>query len=342
MIEYPNKYERNEKSDRQRPRRNLVPNNDKKSHSKGVFLTGIQLLICVVVILSAVLIKQFGGEFYTNIQPTVVSAINKSLDSEDVTQVFKNIGDQLPDAAEIFKNDSTVSSSENISSGDSTSATSSQITSSDTTSQSSETTSDINAQTSSSSTYIEMPQADSQASAVAASQNNKTSLEMKYLSLSGSFEKPTISKVSSDKSDFKSDSKISFSPIKLSQLPIKPVIGEITSAYGYRSNPVTGVYSFHSGLDIEADEGEPIRASFGGKVETVADNATYGHYIILDHSNGIKTMYAHCSEVVSKEGEVVKAGDTIAKVGSSGLTTGSHLHFELRINDVSYNPQWVV
>ncbi len=123
-----------------------------------------------------------------------------------------------------------------------------------------------------------------------------------------------------------------------------PVRGTISSEYSFRKNPFWGVYEdepeyeFHSGLDIAADEGVPILCYLDGVVEKTALSASYGYYVCVDHGNGLKTLYAHASEILCEEGDEVKKGDIIAKVGSTGRATGSHLHFEVTKDGCTVNP----
>lgn len=135
----------------------------------------------------------------------------------------------------------------------------------------------------------------------------------------------------------------SFSPFYLSIPIFKPVVSDrTTSAFGYRINPVTDEYGFHSGLDIAASEGSDIYAAFDGIVEKAEYSAARGNFIFLNSDGGVKTVYCHCSELLVVEGQSVKAGEVIAKVGSTGQATGPHLHFEIRIKGIYYNPAWVL
>lgn len=107
-----------------------------------------------------------------------------------------------------------------------------------------------------------------------------------------------------------------------------PVEGERTSAFGMRTHPISGKESFHYGLDIGAPAGTPIAAFADGTVRETG-TSTYGNYIAVDHADGIATLYAHCTEVLAKQGDDVKGGDTIATVGATGNATGNHLHIEI-------------
>ena len=118
---------------------------------------------------------------------------------------------------------------------------------------------------------------------------------------------------------------------------IAPVSGTITSRYGVSSKIRS---SDHTGLDIAAPKGTPIKAAAAGKV-TYAGNAGdgYGNYVVISHGNGVQTVYAHCSKLLVSKGQQVSQGEVIAKVGSTGNSTGNHLHLEVRKNGIAYNPQ---
>ena len=115
-----------------------------------------------------------------------------------------------------------------------------------------------------------------------------------------------------------------------------PVAGTITSQFGHRVDPITGEVSSHTGTDIACDEGTPILAAADGTV-TVANGldswgGSYGYYIQIDHGGGIETLYAHCSSICVTPGQQVQAGQVIGYVGHTGRATGSHLHWEVRVN----------
>ncbi len=118
--------------------------------------------------------------------------------------------------------------------------------------------------------------------------------------------------------------------------------GKLTSGFGFREGPTTGEMEFHLGVDIAAEAGNPIGALYFGMVTDIGESPSYGKYVKLYHGNGLETLYAHCSEITVKKGIMVEAGGTIAKVGSSGNSTGSHLHLEVRKDGICYNPATVV
>ncbi len=117
-----------------------------------------------------------------------------------------------------------------------------------------------------------------------------------------------------------------------------PVNGEITSGYGMRWHPILGGYRKHNGIDIGADFGESVRASQSGTVILAQWFDGYGKTVILDHGGGVSTLYAHLSSILVSEGDFVSVGEDIAKVGSTGYSTGPHLHFEIRVQGVPQNP----
>ncbi len=117
---------------------------------------------------------------------------------------------------------------------------------------------------------------------------------------------------------------------------IRPVSGIITSRFG----SYEGIRSFgHRGLDIAAPTGTSIKAAAGGTVTVAGWNNSYGYMIKISHGNGVETVYGHCSKLLVSKGQTVTQGQVIAKVGSTGDSTGSHLHLEVRANGILYNPQ---
>lgn len=117
-----------------------------------------------------------------------------------------------------------------------------------------------------------------------------------------------------------------------------PVVGKISSPYGWRKDPITRDKDIHTGLDIRAPRGRSIVASQGGRVVHSGWMGGYGKTIVIQHSNGLTTLYAHCSSLLVKKGVNVSKGQQIALVGSTGRSTGNHLHFEIRKNRDSLNP----
>ncbi len=117
-----------------------------------------------------------------------------------------------------------------------------------------------------------------------------------------------------------------------------PVDGPIGSRFGFRSDPFTGFTALHTGLDFPAPAGTPIRAATGGVVASTDWHAEYGNLLVIDHGNGLTTRYAHASRILVKPGDLVRRGQTVAEVGSTGRSTGPHLHFEVMVDGVPQNP----
>ena len=119
---------------------------------------------------------------------------------------------------------------------------------------------------------------------------------------------------------------------------IWPVKGWLTSTFGYRSSPFTGRREMHKGLDIATRSGTPIIAPADGLVVFAGREGGFGNMVILDHGYGITTRYGHCSSIDAKLGQKIKRGDVIARIGSTGRSTGPHVHYEVAVNGVSVNP----
>ena len=115
--------------------------------------------------------------------------------------------------------------------------------------------------------------------------------------------------------------------------PVEMTDGRVSSEFGMRDHPITGERKMHTGIDLAVDHGTPVIASADGQIEFAARRGGYGNLVIIDHLNGYKTRYGHLSKILVTEGDHVKRGDTIALVGSTGDSTGPHLHYEVRIID---------
>ncbi|ARP83294.1 hypothetical protein CAL12_22370 [Bordetella genomosp. 8] len=113
----------------------------------------------------------------------------------------------------------------------------------------------------------------------------------------------------------------------------------LSSSYGWRRHPVTGRYLRHEGLDFAAPMGTPILAAAGGVVVVAGRDAGYGQRVDIDHGDGLVSRYAHASEVLVKAGDLIQRGELIARVGSSGVSTGPHLHFEIRLGGQAMDPR---
>ena len=131
-------------------------------------------------------------------------------------------------------------------------------------------------------------------------------------------------------------SKISGGKASLGISLIRPVSVTITSRFGVSSNIRR---SSHTGLDIAAPTGTPVKAAASGTVTFSGWKGSYGNMLVISHGNGVQTYYGHCSKLYAKNGQTVSQGDVVASVGSTGNSTGPHLHLEIRVNGTAYNPQ---
>jgi murein DD-endopeptidase MepM/ murein hydrolase activator NlpD len=117
-----------------------------------------------------------------------------------------------------------------------------------------------------------------------------------------------------------------------------PMAGRVTSGYGLRSDPFTGAPERHAGVDVGAPEGSAIHASMAGVVRSAGPRGGYGNAVEIDHGNGVTTLYGHAAELLVKPGQTVQTGQEIARVGSTGRSTGAHLHFEVRVGGRAVDP----
>jgi murein DD-endopeptidase MepM/ murein hydrolase activator NlpD len=121
----------------------------------------------------------------------------------------------------------------------------------------------------------------------------------------------------------------------------KPLIGEInmTSPFGMRMHPLLGRLAIHTGIDLRGDVGVPVRATATGKVTIAGRQGGYGNMVEISHGNGLATRFGHLSEISVKIGQVVRIGELVGRIGSTGLSTGPHLHYETRVNGEAVDPQ---
>lgn len=119
---------------------------------------------------------------------------------------------------------------------------------------------------------------------------------------------------------------------------IWPVHGWLSSRMGYRRDPVTGDSDYHAGLDIAGDRGQPVRSTAAGRVSFAGYQGAYGNLVIVDHGFGLESKYGHLSSYAVRNGQHVKRGDIIGRLGSTGRSTGNHLHYEVLANGRLLNP----
>lgn len=120
-----------------------------------------------------------------------------------------------------------------------------------------------------------------------------------------------------------------------------PLPGRITSGFGWRDDPFTGMREWHAGMDIAGNVGDPVAAAWDGKVVFAGEREGYGNLVVLEHEGGWHTYYGHNSKITVAEGDYISSGRKIAEVGSTGRSTGPHLHFEIRQGELAWNPEQV-
>ena len=156
-------------------------------------------------------------------------------------------------------------------------------------------------------------------------------------------EKTEEAEASGGEDILKAQENATFSPVFISEKMISPLEEYvITSRFGYRTNPISGEYGFHTGLDMAADEGTEIYAVYDGIVIETGFTDIRGNYVIIEHSDSTETGYYHCEKILCQTDENVRKGQAIATVGSTGWSTGPHLHFEIKINGVNCNPEYLL
>ena len=134
---------------------------------------------------------------------------------------------------------------------------------------------------------------------------------------------------------------MTLAPVMVSAKLAIPVSGTVTSLFGYRLHPLTDNLDFHTGMDIAAPTGTPIKAVLPGRVVETGESAILGNYLVIDHGGGLKTTYGHCSALIAQEGMNLRQGERVALVGSTGISTGPHLHFEVEAGGLTADPAWL-
>ncbi|MFZ2539938.1 MAG: M23 family metallopeptidase, partial [Oscillospiraceae bacterium] len=134
-----------------------------------------------------------------------------------------------------------------------------------------------------------------------------------------------------------------FAPIIYTGPITFPIVKDyhITSTFGFRDHPSQGISEFHTAVDIGAVKGTPIKAAADGVVIKSEKSGSLGNHIIIDHSNGFLTVYGHCDKLIAKVGARIREGEIIAKVGSTGDSTGNHLHFAMKKDGLYFDPSYI-
>ncbi len=134
----------------------------------------------------------------------------------------------------------------------------------------------------------------------------------------------------------------SLAAVVTNAFPVLPVEGYVTSLFGYRVHPITGQHDFHMGMDIAAQEGTAVLSALPGTVTDRGVSDIYGNYVTVEHGRNFKTRYCHLSGVIPSIGDNIRRGARIGKVGSTGMSTGPHLHFDVIVDGKHVNPIWIL
>lgn len=297
-------------------------------------ITLTQTAVCIAALLAVFIVKFIGGNIYTGVKTGYINRFCRETSAENVvatiTSITKNDnGNGSSDQTE--QNTSSLAENENASSDE---------VSSDDNSDSLQ-----NGDAYGNPKGESTPAADEKSAAEAPAIGAEDDLPDKTQSTA-----PTAKPLASAKSQngakaFNIGSRISpvtaTIPAAAANSLLTPISGEITSLYGLRDHPIYNENLFHSGIDISADYGSEIKSALDGTVKTVASDSGYGIYTVIQSGN-ITALYAHCSKINVAEGDTVKRGQNIAEVGSTGVSTGPHLHFEVSVNGVTVNPLWLL
>ena len=320
----------------------------------GWGVTGVQAVICAVVLLGALLFKFWGGDAYAKTRASASAALGKNITMSEVRATLGAFTKGLT-----ISSSSRGSSSSRASSGQTSSAASSSSpgAASSASHQASSAASgastalsagdeedgaggeDIPASDETAAGFAEQlecepsgtPSVAEAAKALRASAAATAGLGLVLKTGTSSGSLPTLAPEGTQ-----------LSPVALSQLPTLPVSGRLTSLFGWRVNPVTKKISFHTGIDLAVAEGTPVLAALPGRILEAGQSAAYGNYILMDNGGGVNTFYGHCSELLAPQGAVLRRGAVVARAGSTGMSTGPHVHFEVRVNGVRVNPLWVL
>lgn len=303
----------------ERPRRAQHTNEqDNNKKSSGWQLIAVQSISCVAVILIALAFRMIGGSAFTELR----DSFNKSIMSNSIVATL---------AALI----NSPSSDSGVQTGAKSTAGSTGTTQTGTTTSTS--TSGTSAAASNATTTTQAASAKTTAAATAAAKASVAKTSATAKAVGGHDIQVGQKKV------LYAPTGATFAPIKVNRLAEKPLgKGKVSSYFGYRENPKSGEDSFHQGLDIAADSGSSISAMYFGVVREVGQNSSYGNYIRIYHGNGMEILYAHCSQIPAEKDAFIRAGEVVARVGSTGDSTGPHVHIEVTLNGVAYDPAGIV
>jgi murein DD-endopeptidase MepM/ murein hydrolase activator NlpD len=314
---------RNTARNRRRPTEHGGARRDARREGAGPGLTGLQAVVCILILIAAVAVQLAGAGTFASAKKFVAAALTTNITQKQFTQAIGQLKVLIPDAKSVFTPSGGTSSAKSSAAlGAGASGAASKASSA--------------ASSGSSAARSSAPGASSSASSAV------SNIVIGEDSVSGGAGGEDLEANTAQDGTLLPPAGASLGPVRLSIRPAWPVTGRITSRFGYRVNPITNKFSFHTGVDIAAAQGTPIGVSMPGTVEDAGVSAAYGNYILIGHGGGIETFYGHCESILKKKGDVVKTGEEIATVGTTGYSTGYHLHFEIRVGGVRYDPLWLL
>ena len=316
---------------------NRKANKNKKEKDDGLFSVSLcQVILSAVAVLSLLFTAKSGGAAAQNLKDDFNLLKNWSISSGDFQSTLKSIKDYIDSPAEIsvfklFSKDKEPAEA------------SSKTDAADLPNESKTTDKDEKADK----TDKEKKETTQESKAAEKETSEAETTAPKTTSAEKTTEKPSVKKTAlsfaknaggKDLTNYKPEEKATSSKAETTAPIVRPVSGSYTSYFGYRTNPITGNNTFHTGVDIAAAEGTKIKAAYSGKVRKVGEDSRSGKYIYLTHTNGVETLYCHCSKILAEEGAVIRQGETVALVGSTGWSTGPHLHFEVHKDGTRLDP----
>lgn len=304
----------------ERPRR--THSTEPKHSASGWQLIAVQSISCIVVILIALAFRMVGGSAFAQLR----GSFNDSLMSNSILATIAALMDASPADSEGSSDAEESKDSDDGEESSDADSTSSSVTEEESSAVSSD--SDVTSESSTSA---------SGTTTTAGTTTAPSAAVTKTASAGGKDIQASSKKV------LYAPEGATFATLKINRLASAPLpVGILSSGFGYRTSPTTGKDGFHQGMDIAADMGTPVSAMFFGVVSEVGQSSSYGNYVKLYHGNGLCVLYAHCSEILVTQGAVIRAGEVVARVGSTGDSTGPHLHVEITLHDVAYDPSSVV
>lgn len=313
---------------------NKKANKNKKEKDDGLFSVSLcQVILSAVAVLSLLFTAKSGGAAAQNLKNDFNLLKNWSISSGDFQSTLKSVKDYIDSPAEIsvFK----LFSKDKEHTEASAKADEADLSGENKTTDKADKIDKENKETTQESKAAEKETSETETAAPKTTSAERTTEKPSVKKTALSFAKNAGGK---DLTSYKLKEKTTSSKVETTAPIVRPVNGSYTSYFGYRTNPITGNNTFHTGVDIAAAEGTKVKAAYSGKVRKVGEDSRSGKYLYLTHTNGVETLYCHCSKILAEEGAVIRQGETIALVGSTGWSTGPHLHFEVHKDGTRLDP----